>query len=86
MIQQLETPLHIAKARCHECATNLILFHDSIITQAVIDLVNSKATYHENRHKEHTIDVMIYKGAPETLDIEEDMRKRRAEYLASQNG
>lgn len=84
MIQQLDTELHIAKARCHECATNLILFHDSIITQAVIDLVNNKAENHENHHPKHTIDVMIYKGAPETLDIEEDMRKRRAEYLASQ--
>lgn len=69
MIVQLDTELHLAKARCHECATNLILFNDSIITQAVIDLVNSKAETHEHRHPKHTIDVMIWKGAPETIDL-----------------
>lgn len=84
MIQQLETTLHIAKARCHECASNLLLFNDSIITQAVIDLVNSKASDHENHHPKHTIDVMIFKGAPETLDIENDMRERRVEFVKSQ--
>ena len=83
MIQQLETDLHIAKVRCDTCPKELILFHDSIITQAIIDLVNAKATDHENRHPDHEIDVMIYNKAPETLNIEEDMRKRRAEYLAN---
>lgn len=83
MIQQLETPLHLAKVRCETCAKNLILFRETVITQAVIDLVNSKASDHENHHPNHRIDVMIYNKAPETLDIEEDMRKRRAEYLAN---
>ena len=69
MIQQLETDLHIAKARCDTCAKELLSFHDSIITQAVIDLVNSKADYHEHHNPSHKIDVMIYKGAPEKVEI-----------------
>jgi hypothetical protein len=69
MITQLETELHIAKTRCDTCARELLLFQDSVITQAVIDLVNSKADQHEHHHPTHNIDVMIWKGAPETLDI-----------------
>lgn len=70
MIKQLETGLHLAKARCETCAKQLILFSESIITQAVIDLVNSKAYDHESRHPTHKIEVMIYNKAPETIDID----------------
>ena len=64
----LDTPLHIAKARCKDCWKQLALETD-IITQAKIDMVIHLAEFHEARHPSHDVQVMIYEKAPETIEI-----------------
>jgi hypothetical protein len=65
----LETTLPIAKARCVTEARVLDIESNTLITQAVIDRINHAAEYHEQRHPGHEVEVMIYKKAPESIEI-----------------
>lgn len=65
----LSTPLQIAKARCIDCWKELDIEKNSLITQAVIDRITHAAEFHEQRHRTHHTQVMIYEKAPETVDI-----------------
>ena len=68
MIRQETTPMQKAQVHCETCWNTLLRYDGGLITQAIIDLVNSKAVYHEQRHPGHNLEVLIYKNAPEAIE------------------
>lgn len=62
------TPLHEVKARCEDC-WKVFGFEDGVITQARIDMIIYLADKHEKLHPKHSVEVLIYDRAPETIDI-----------------
>ena len=67
------TPIQKAQARCvkgcnHDMGKMLEMVEGEPITEIVVAMIMFGANYHEQRHRGHHVEVLIYEKAPEVVE------------------
>lgn len=63
------TPLEKVQVRCETCMHVLWRYSEGLITQALLDFAEHEALVHEQRHPEHSVEMLVYEKAPQEVSL-----------------